>query len=275
MAEHPVKREKRVRLKAQRLAAGLSQKALAERIGVSVDTVRAWEQGRSMPYPRQHEPLRCQLGVSQVELVHLLDPSAPIVLNGHRVPRWFSHYESLVQAAGRVEMFEKGHMPGLLQTRAYATAIERYGPLELTDEHVSERVDRRMARQGVLTRDGEPLALSVIVTEHMLRASIGGPEVMAGQLDHLLDAAALPNVTLLVVPDDGHDACAPGSFQLLSALGEAEPFLSVTFDVTGPAYEERIELIAKFAAVFAYLAVVALPPDDSADHIGTIRRTIT
>jgi hypothetical protein len=38
------------------------------------------------------------------------------------------------------------------------------------------------------------------VEESVLRSGIGGTEVMAGQLEHLRSVAALPNVSLGVVP---------------------------------------------------------------------------
>jgi transcriptional regulator with XRE-family HTH domain len=94
--KHPARPE----LQARRRLVGLSQERFAEAIEASPTAVKSWEQGWSTPMPRYRPAMAEVLGVSFVELGYLLDPSAAPALNGHEVPAWTSHYESLVLAAG-------------------------------------------------------------------------------------------------------------------------------------------------------------------------------
>ena len=65
-----------------------------------------------------------------------------------------------------------------------------------------------MERQRrVLLRDDPPEAW-FIVDEHSLYRHVGSPEVMAGQMRHLSEVAAMPNVTLQILPAVAHPATA-------------------------------------------------------------------
>jgi transcriptional regulator with XRE-family HTH domain len=256
---------------ARREHAGWTQEALAEALGTSSGTISSWERGLRRPGPRFRKPLARELGINLVELDRLLDPARPPTLNGHRVPRWLSHYESLCLAAGRLQTFEYYVFHGLLQTAAYATAIERTGRVPLSDEQVAERVEVRLARQKALVHDPDPLQLTAVIPEGVLREVIGGPQVMAGQLDHLLAMAERPNVELRVVPCDGRAAFAINSFELLSKPGDIDPFMAVTADIGGARYWEDPPLVERFDATFARLVDIALPGQHSLARIEQIR----
>lgn len=90
-------------------------------------------------------------------------------------------------------------VPGMIQTPAYSEAAlravqQRRG---LVDD-VADALAARVERQRVL-REGDH-RFAFLVEESVLRAGIGGAEVMAGQLEHLRTVGALPNVSLGVVP---------------------------------------------------------------------------
>jgi hypothetical protein len=100
--------------------------------------------------------------------------------------------------------------PGLLQVESYAAA--------LLGGH-DEFVERRMARQAILTRDEEPVELVAIVDESALHRPIGGPVVLARQLDHLLEMGERSNITLQVLPLAAAELAigigCPGAFVIL------------------------------------------------------------
>ena len=54
----------------------LSQKEMAERLGVTWGTVQRWEAGRGLPYPAQQRRLVEVLGISPEDLRAALDESA-------------------------------------------------------------------------------------------------------------------------------------------------------------------------------------------------------
>lgn len=86
-------------------------------------------------------------------------------------------------------------VPGLLQTSDYARAIMADLPAAEMEPFVTLRVGRR----DVLTRR-RPVDFEAFIAEHVLRMPIGGHEVMADQLSHLLKFAELPNVSVRVLP---------------------------------------------------------------------------
>ncbi len=90
-------------------------------------------------------------------------------------------------------------VPGAVQTRAYTAAVLRAiaARRELPDD-VDEAVAVRSDRLRLL-REGDHRFL-VLIEESVLRNVIGGAEVMAGQLGHLITMASLPSVSLGIIP---------------------------------------------------------------------------
>lgn len=89
---------------------------------------------------------------------------------------------------------------GLLQTEDYARAQLSTG---LPPDRVEHELKVRMERQQIL---GGLVYGWFIMDEAVLHRGRGGPEVMRGQLAHLEEVAALPNITIQVLPfsDDSH-----------------------------------------------------------------------
>lgn len=105
----------------------------------------------------------------------------------------------LYERTRRFRSYSSWLVPGMVQTRAYTTAVlraiqERRG---LVDD-VADAVAARLARQHVLYEGDRRFAF--LVEESVLRTGVGGPDVMNGQLDHLLTVGSLPNISLGVVP---------------------------------------------------------------------------
>ncbi|MDX2541214.1 helix-turn-helix domain-containing protein [Streptomyces sp. WI04-05B] len=116
------------------------------------------------------------------------------------LPGWFSMHVSLEGAASLIRQYEPHFVPGLLQTEEYALAVLQSGAIGQTrPEDIERHVALRMERQSLLTREGAP-RLWVVMDETVLRRPVGGPEVMRAQIDRLLEATNLPNVTLQVAP---------------------------------------------------------------------------
>jgi transcriptional regulator with XRE-family HTH domain len=95
---------------------------------------------------------------------------------------------------------------GFLQTPEYATAllgaITRF---QGTPNDVPAAVEARMKRQRALLEGDHRFV--VLLEETVLRYRIGGREVMAGQLAHLLEVMRLPSLAVGVIPfsTDRHD----------------------------------------------------------------------
>jgi hypothetical protein len=103
-------------------------------------------------------------------------------------------------------------VPGLLQTEDYARAIFR-ARLGMTADEIDEKVAARLKRQGVLDQESAP-ALWVIVDEAVVRRPVGGRGVMSEQVNHLVEAAHLPQVSIQVISSavGAHRGLSAGAF---------------------------------------------------------------
>jgi transcriptional regulator with XRE-family HTH domain len=263
------------------LAAGWSQESLAQEIGTSTGAVRAWESGIRFPLPRNMEPLARALGLTVPQLNRVLDPAAPISLNGdalqpggalHAVAEWLSMFVKAEQGAREARIFEAITMPALLQTRRYATWVEQVAHRPVTGNEVSQLVEMRLARQAVLDRRPEPIRLAVVMPESVLHEVAGSTEVMVEQLDHVIELAQRPHLDIRVVAaGGGRLLCAPGSFTVLTTAGAPSPDLACSSDVTGFRYHENPQVVHDFTDLFDHLANLALSPFESHSLIKNIR----
>jgi hypothetical protein len=113
-------------------------------------------------------------------------------------------YLELIEAeseASRITHFHPTFVPGLLQTRAYATEITSSTTLKkgLPDD-VRALVEVRLRRQQELLHRPDPVPLTAIVDETVLRRPVGTNATMREQLDRLLRLLKDGPVTLVVVP---------------------------------------------------------------------------
>ncbi|GAB2715621.1 hypothetical protein GCM10010442_40680 [Kitasatospora kifunensis] len=114
----------------------------------------------------------------------------------------FEEFADCEARCRKLRAFETGVIPGLFQTPEYAsvlaTAAVRRG--SITQDQADERVAFLVARQRrVLDRPSPPIIHSVM-DETCLTRLIGGPKVMARQLDHLACLAERPTITVQVAP---------------------------------------------------------------------------
>jgi hypothetical protein len=111
--------------------------------------------------------------------------------------------------AARLNDWWPSVISGLLQTEDYARALLATLP-DATDEAIAARLANRMERQRrVLYRENPPFACFIIDHAALYRR-VGSAEVMAAQMGRLLEVAALPNVTLQVLPAKEHPGTQSG-----------------------------------------------------------------
>ena len=90
-------------------------------------------------------------------------------------------------------------IPGLLQTRSYASAVIRACRPYDAQEELERDAAARIERQNILAWD-DPPKLWVVLSEGVLRQAVGGARVMREQLDHLLSLAEAQGIVLQVLP---------------------------------------------------------------------------
>ncbi|GAA1265591.1 helix-turn-helix transcriptional regulator [Pseudonocardia aurantiaca] len=173
-------------------------------------------------------------------------------------------YVPLEAEATLLREFMVMYLPGLLQTEDYARAVFDASATRWTAEQKEREVTVRMIRQKRLTSDEEPLELSAIVEETVLRRPVGGPAVMRAKLERLVEAAALDTVTFHVLPTAvGAHAGMGGAFTLLSFDRLGEPDMAYVEHPMGAVHLEKDEDVARARVVFDHLRSAALGPAES------------
>jgi len=182
----------------------------------------------------------------------------------HALPPKFGSYLGLESIASALQAYETTLVLGLLQTSDYARALLRAERPELLPHEIDRLVDLRMRRQEILTRgDPPPLTLWAVMDEAVLRRQIGGRETMHAQLLRLIERSELPNVTLLVMPDDlGAHAGLDGPFAMFQFEASARPVVYVEGQA-GNLYLEKDDDLRRCQQTMNHLLAAAPGPERS------------
>lgn len=165
------------------------------------------------------------------------------------------------------------YVPGLLQTRAYSTALQKANEVPLATTEIERLVDIRMKRQEILTRP-KPPRLWAILDESVIRRVVGSPQIMREQLDRLLEANESPHITLQVLPfSQGAHGAALGSFVIIGGTELTLDVVYVDFH-TGSLFLEKDEELNRYRLAFEYLRAQALDMGASSTMIHRARKEL-
>ncbi|MEV7084952.1 helix-turn-helix transcriptional regulator [Streptomyces sp. NPDC093085] len=193
------------------------------------------------------------------------------------LPDWFSGYVSLEEAAKTIRSYEPHFIPGLLQTEEYASAVLATGAIgRTTDPHRLERhVALRMERQALLTRPEAP-AFWTILDETVLRRSVGSKEVMRAQIDRLIEAVELPNVTVQIAEFGAGPH--PGAYSpfVLFRFGIPEvPDMVYIEYLTGALYLDQPHEVSAHMQAMDRMATLAEPAHHTKELLAAYRRELS
>ena len=184
------------------------------------------------------------------------------------LPSWFQTYVGLEEAASLIRSYEVQFVPGLLQSEDYARSVIVSGRPELRAEEVERRVNLRLERQKVLTRQYHPLQLWVVVDEAALRRPIGGTKVMRGQVQHLLEMSEMSNVTIQIMPFRfGGHAAEGGAFSILRFPEPDLPDVVYVEQLVSSLYLDKREHVDRYLETMNRLTVDSQPPEISVETL--------
>jgi Domain of unknown function (DUF5753)/Helix-turn-helix domain len=285
----PTVRRRRLAAELRRLRGNRTGGQVSRGIGWSPTKISRAESGHESIPPPEVEKLLDFYGVEDPLRGRLLELAEDATQRG-----WWEDYADTLtpeylefigleaEAVSSLQ-WQADVIPGLLQTEAYAQQQNRAyqtAVVPTTPPSVFDRsIQVRMRRQARLTH--EPvLQLSVVLDEAVLLRKIGDREVMRAQLEHLADAADLPNVDLRVMPLDRELALGGASFVIMSfgprssAEGASLGDVVSTESLSTELYIEGETDTYLYRLFFQAVAKASLSPADSRRLIvRTIERT--
>jgi transcriptional regulator with XRE-family HTH domain len=185
---------------------------------------------------------------------------------GDVIPSEYGTLIGLETEAVTISSYEQELIPGLLQTADYARSVIRAFRPDDTADQIARRVEVRMARQEVFTRD-DPPRLWAVISEAVVRRAVGGQAVMAAQLRALASERDRPVVTVQVLPfSAGEHPAMAGSFVILD-FPDPEPSAVYLENASSALYLERLTDVQRYAGMFRFVQAAALGPKESRDML--------
>ena len=192
-------------MRKERLAHGWSLPELAQRTGYDAGHLSRVENGKRPPT----EALATACDAVFTERRGWFTDWYQESRSWSEVPAGFRSWSELEDKADRLCDWMPGTVTGLLQSEDYARAILATFPA-VTEETIAVRLAARVERQQrVLARDAPPKVI-FLVDELALYRQVGTAGVMAAQMRHMAATAAMPHVTIQVMPAIAHPANASG-----------------------------------------------------------------
>lgn len=180
----------------------------------------------------------------------------------------YSTYIGLEAEAVSIKAFHSAAVNGLLQTADYARALHAT-LTELSAEAAERGVEARLIRQRLLT-DADPPDAWFILDEAALHRVVGGPAIMKTQLEHLIEVARLPNVTIQIIPyEAGAHRAMESTFTTLEFAAPVESVVYVE-GLIGSIYFDRLQDVERYQMVFEELRAMAYGEEESIVRIGEI-----
>jgi transcriptional regulator with XRE-family HTH domain len=197
-----------IRLRDIRRDAGLSGTELAHLSSWQPSKITKIEHGRQTP---SEDDLRVWC-----EHCRALDELPDLIAAVRSIETQFAEWRRIMRSGTRrrqqasaaayerarlFRIYEPAVVPGLLQTREYAVAVLlTFIDFVRVPEDAEEGAAARLERQRVLTHGDR--RFHMVLGEQALHTNVGGTEVMAGQLEHLLAMLKLPRLRLGIIPMD-------------------------------------------------------------------------
>lgn len=263
----PTVRRRRLAAELRRLrdAAELTIDDVAERLECSASKISRIETGQVGVTPRDTRDM--------LELYHVPTEQVEALVQLARDARkkgwWHAYGEvfsgafvGLEAEAATLRTYQALLVPGLLQIENYMRPVFRAARPDATESEIERRVSARLERQKLL-EDADPPRYWAIIDEAVLHRPVGGPEVMAAQLEHLAKlASSLPHVTIQVLPfSAGAHAGMDGPFLILGFPEQADPDVVYVENTTALGYLEEPDDVQRYTLMFDHLRASALSPD--------------
>ncbi|WP_158621331.1 helix-turn-helix domain-containing protein [Streptomyces triticirhizae] len=186
----------------------------------------------------------------------------------------YQRYMELEDQAQIIQAYTSQTIHGLLQTEEYARELLWSTPHRPDEEEaLAEQLALRIARQLLLRRDASPAHVRFVLDEAVFARPLRDSEAWKRQLQRLIDDAALPNVTLQVLPfGTGLHDLLGGSLALLW-LPDGSSAAYQEHSKGGEVIEEPEE-VGQLKLSYDEVCARALSQEDSLEFIRTLMKEI-
>jgi transcriptional regulator with XRE-family HTH domain len=277
-------------LRAMRQAAGVSAEDAARALKVSASQLNKYEAGAA----------RMSWGDVQVVMsVYGATPSSPEWAEASRMhdsvkaerppiklpadtPRSIRKLYLHEREALRNRTLARNSLPGLLQTEDYTRLLVEAA------RHFADPTPARIARIQAIRRDrqqrltdAKPLILHAVIDESAITRPTGPADVMINQMNHLLEAAKWPNVTIQIIKKDaGMYGNSSGTVEIIDYDLNPDPKSGAQSNVSveheaGAEWIVDSDGVNRFSAMFRDVTKMALSPTATSrfikDQIGTLK----
>ncbi|GGY69567.1 helix-turn-helix domain-containing protein [Streptomyces omiyaensis] len=277
---NPTVRRRRLgqELRKLREGKGMTAEQVAERLLVSQSKISRLENGRRSISQRD---VRDLCGVYEVEDEAMVNSLMQMAKDSRQQGWWhafgdipYSVYIGLETDAQSLRVYEPQIIPGLLQTRAYATAVISGALPESTPADIEKRATVRTRRQDRIRDEERPLRLWAVIDEAALRRVVGNRQVMIEQLEHLVEQSHLPHVTVQVLPfDTGAHPGISGQYSILEFPDASDSSVVYIEGVTSDLYLEKGPDVSKYSYMYEHLRAQALGVEQTRDFVADIAKT--
>ncbi|MGH3807799.1 MAG: helix-turn-helix domain-containing protein [Pseudonocardiaceae bacterium] len=267
-----LKRYIALELRRLRESAGLKREQVAERLRCVVSHISHLETMRNLPKGPELEVMLGFYGADErtAAFLDLVDAARRgrdwwIPFKG-TAQEWFDLFLAMESSAVQIDSYDSMIVPGLFQTPAYAKAVIQAGEPEVADAELARRIELRMIRQDVLTRQPDPPLVWSVLDESVLYRPAGAPQVLVEQLEYLVKLLDLPLVTIQLLPlEVGVHAGIDGTFTIMTFPPELEgdPGIAVTETRAKGSYHENAAEIMTYRNTLRRIQVHTRTPEET------------
>ncbi len=249
-------------LRHLRERAGLTQMELAKRVFCSQPTISEIERGMML---------------ARSDLIALID--AALNADGLLIAIWpvtaAGGYSAELLArletkAIKIHDWDNRYVPGLLQTPAYMRAVLRTGRLRDTPEQIEALLERRITRQGILSREDRPTTWFVM-EQSVLYRPYGGREAMREQLLKLEQLAEQPCMVIQLMESSAtRHPGGEGPLRIMEYADSSPVWYTDGWYESGRLSEDKDE-VSNAMTNFDLIRSSAMSPDRSLEFIASVR----
>jgi hypothetical protein len=161
------------------------------------------------------------------------------------------------------------YLPGLLQTADYARALMRAGRPNDPEDSIERKVQARMQRQEIFSREHPPVAW-FIIDESVLRRVFGSRAIMAAQINRLREKSSQRGIVIQIMPIEAADCSGADGPMTIYDIPDSPQVCYTEGCEVGRIIEAPAE-VATLVTRFDHLRAVALPPRESDRLLAEIR----